>query len=128
MKLGMASAAQGTGGGVDYRLERQRVLFAFRAGQMTLAEVCDAQAELLRNAEHCGIASPEPCPICEASAVTQVTYVFGARLPSGGRCMTSAAEMQRLARRAASYTAYVVEVCVACRWNHLVRSYGLTPR
>jgi hypothetical protein len=33
--------------------------------------------------------------------------------------------MARLARREADYTAYVVEVCVDCGWNHLMRSYLL---
>jgi len=46
-------------------------------------------------------------------------------LPSGGRCITNLAEMTRLARREADYTAYVVEVCVDCGWNHLMRSYVL---
>jgi hypothetical protein len=41
--------------------------------------------------------------------------------------VSSLAELARLARRKAPYTAYVVEVCVGCAWNHLVRSYLLNP-
>ena len=127
MKLGLASASQRGPGEIDYRLERQRVLAEFRAGSLSSLRVCDAQDELVRNAAHCGVATTDPCPVCEADKLVHVTYVFGARLPSAGRCMTSLAEMQRLARRKSSYSAYVVEVCVACRWNHLVRSYLLNP-
>jgi hypothetical protein len=127
MKLGLASASQSRPGEIDYRLERQRVLAEFRAGSLSAMRVCDAQDELVRNAAHCGVATPDPCPVCASHELVHVTYVFGARLPSAGRCMTSLAEMQRLARRKASYSAYVVEVCVACRWNHLVRSFLLNP-
>jgi hypothetical protein len=127
MKLGLAAAGRTRPGEIDYRLERQRVLSEYKSGARSAMRVCDAQDELMRNAEHCGTATTEPCPVCKTPAMKHVTYVFGARLPSGGRCMTSMAEMQRLARRKAPYSAYVVEVCVACRWNHLVRSYALNP-
>jgi hypothetical protein len=127
MKFGLAAAIQRPPGEIDYRLERQRILAAYRSGAQSTLQVCDAQDELARNAEHCGTASPEPCPICDAATLVHVTYVFGARLPSSGRCMTSVGEMQRLARRRTTYTAYVVEVCTECRWNHLVRSFLLNP-
>ncbi len=127
MKFGLAAAIQRRPGEIDYRLERQRILAAYRSGAQTTLQVCDAQDELVRNAAHCGAPVSEPCPVCDGSPLVHVTYVFGARLPSSGRCMTSVAEMQRLARRRAPYTAYVVEVCTACRWNHLVRSFLLNP-
>lgn len=127
MKFGLAAAIQSRPGEIDYRLERQRILAAYRSGARTALQVCDAQDELVRNAAHCGTPTTEPCPVCEAPSLSHVTYVFGARLPSSGRCMTSVAEMQRLARRSSPYTAYVVEVCIECRWNHLVRSYLLNP-
>lgn len=110
------------GGEIDFRLARQSVLGAFRAGSLTQAQICDAQPELLRNAEFCGTPTDQPCPVCEAP-LCHVTYVFGSRLPSHGRCISAAAELERLARRRAISTGYIVEVCVTCRWNHLVRSY-----
>lgn len=127
MKFGLAAAIQSRPGEIDYRLERQRILAAFRSGARSSLQVCDAQDELVRNASHCGTPAVEPCPVCASPTLVHVTYVFGPRLPSSGRCMTSLAEMQRLARRKAPYSAYVVEVCVDCRWNHLVRSYSLNP-
>jgi hypothetical protein len=127
MKFGLAAATQRRPGEIDYRLERQRILAAYRSGAHPAMQVRDAQDELVRNGAHCGIPAGEPCPVCEGDSLVHVTYVFGARLPSSGRCMTSVAEVQRLARRRSPYTAYVVEVCVACRWNHLVRSFLLNP-
>jgi hypothetical protein len=127
VKLGLAAAVQRRPGEIDYRLERQRVLAAFRSGAQSELAVCDAQGELLRNAEHCGQVTDEPCPVCSTGRLSHVTYVFGPRLPSAGRCVTSNGELARLAKRKAPYTAYVVEVCVECAWNHLVRSYLLNP-
>jgi hypothetical protein len=127
VKLGLAAAAQRRPGEIDYRLERQRVLAAYRSGAQSGLAVCDAHAELRRNAEFCGTPTDEACPICDTPQLRHVTYVFGPRLPSGGRCITSRAELARLAKRKAPYTAYVVEVCTDCGWNHLVRSYLLNP-
>jgi hypothetical protein len=54
-----------------------------------------------------------------------VTYVFGARLPSFGRCITRKSELADLSRRSDQLTAYVVEVCPACGWNWLARSFSI---
>ena len=125
--MGLAAAVQRRPGEIDYRLERQRILAAYRSGAQSELAVCDAQGELLRNAEHCGSTTDEPCPICIEQPLRHVTYVFGPRLPSGGRCITSPAELARLSKRKSPYNAYVVEVCIDCGWNHLVRSYLLNP-
>ena len=113
-------------GEIDYRLARQNVLHAFRAGSVSQLQICDAQTELTRNANHCGAPLEELCPVCQTNNLRHVTYVFGPRLPSGGRCISNLAEMNRLARREANYTAYVVEVCIDCGWNHLIRSFTLS--
>jgi hypothetical protein len=127
VKLGLAAAAQRRPGEVDYRLERQRALAAYRTGAVSELSVCDAQTELLRNASFCGTPTGEPCPICDDCELVHVTYVFGPRLPASGRCISSRAELARLAKRKSPYTGYVVEVCTECGWNHLVRSYLLNP-
>ena len=54
--------------------------------------------------------------------------MFGSRLPRHGRCVTTTAEMKRLERRVAPATGYVVEVCTACGWNHLMRRLALGDR
>jgi hypothetical protein len=72
------------------------------------------------------------CPICIDDNVVLVTYVFGPRLPSHGRCVTKPNELEefrRLSQRsgAQDYTAYVVEACRSCAWHHLLRSLPMVP-
>jgi len=123
MKQGLASdASTAMLGTVDYRLARERVIRAWRAGEATPAEVCDAQSELMRNARECGTSLDSDCPICAAERVVEVTYVFGPRLPAGGRCMVTEADVERIRRRKGQFVAYDVEVCPSCRWNHLLRT------
>ena len=57
--------------------------------------------------------------------LVEVTYVFGPRLPKGGRCVTSDRELDRLAARKSVSQGYVVEVCTGCRWNHLTESRSI---
>jgi hypothetical protein len=66
-----------------------------------------------------------PCPICEASELRLVTYVFGPGLPAHGRCVSTAKELAALNRRRAALTAYVVEACVGCHWHHLRKALPL---
>lgn len=128
MKQGLSTADTTTGPGeINYRLERNRVLSDWRAGVLSDHQVCDAQSELRRNAVHCGTDTTDECPVCEDHHLRHVTYVFGPRLPSHGRCVTSPGELLRLRRRKGTFTAFVVEVCPGCGWNHLIRSYLLSP-
>jgi hypothetical protein len=126
VKLGLTEAARGnavrSGAGIDYRLAREATLTAWREGDLSTSQVCDAQRELRRNAEFCGVDLATPCPVCEGEALVEVTYVFGPRLPKHGRCVTSEKEMARIAARKSTSQGYVVEVCTGCGWNHLIRS------
>jgi hypothetical protein len=112
-------------GEIDYRLARRRTLAAYRAGQVARHEICDAHPELRRAGAEVGTTTRQRCPICDDAQLVQVTYVFGPRLPAFGRCITSLGELQKLAARKGEHTAYVVEVCPDCAWNHLVRAYLL---
>lgn len=125
VKVGLSDAVQGRSAGIDYRLAREATLSAWRDGDLSTAQVCDAQRELRRNAEFCGVDVSTPCPVCEAADLVEVTYVFGPRLPKHGRCVTSDKEMARLAARKSTSQGYVVEVCTSCGWNHLVRSRAI---
>jgi len=120
--MGLRDAAIGTSAGIDYRLAREATLQAWRAGDLSREQICDAQRELQRNAEFCGAGTERPCPVCEAPDLVEVTYVFGPWLPKHGRCVTSDREMVRLTERKTASQGYVVEVCVECQWNHLTRS------
>lgn len=113
---------QAVGGSIDYRLARERAVMAYKSGEATLSEVCDAQSELMRNARECGRATDVSCPICLVHKTVEVTYIFGPRLPAGGRCMVTQADWDRVRRHNGEFTAYDVEVCPSCRWNHLLRT------
>ncbi len=123
--------SQGTGrpgatpGSIDYRLARRRLLRQFRAGEVFASDICDAQRELLRVAGNASVPARQPCPVCGERQLRIVRFVFGPRLPSGGRAVTSAAELRRLAGRQGDHRCYEVEVCLDCRWNHLQSTYLL---
>jgi hypothetical protein len=108
-------------GVVDHRLSRQHLINEFRRGRLAQHQVCDAHPELIRAARALGDPGTVVCPICEDAKVVLVTYVFGPRLPSFGRCISSKREMVELNRRSDDLTAYFVEVCPDCRWHHLLR-------
>lgn len=114
-----------SGGQIDYRLARRHLIAEHKRGRLARHEVCDAHPELLRAAREVGEATRADCPICEEERLVLVSYVFGPRLPSFGRCITSRAELRRFATRAGTYTCYVVEVCPGCGWNHLARTWAL---
>jgi hypothetical protein len=99
-------------------------------GRRFKEDVCDAHPDLLRAARNgVGRQTTDPCPICEESNLSHVTYVFGAKLPPGGTCPSTKAELSRLERREEPVTCFEVEVCPACAWHHLIRRYpGRGPR
>ncbi|MFV0309270.1 MAG: DUF5318 family protein [Desertimonas sp.] len=116
-------ALRGVGAGraqIDHRLARQHLINEFHRKRLSQDQVCDAHPELIRAAKNVGTPTSVPCPICEDDdGLRLVTYVFGARLPAHGRCVSTAKEMRQLDRRRDELTAYVVEACVQCHWHHL---------
>jgi hypothetical protein len=123
-----ATAGSGVAGDVDYRLARNMVVREFQKGRLSRLDVCDAHPDLLRAAANVGEETREDCPICEETKVRLVSYVFGNRLPPSGICVTSKREVTRLSKGARDLRCYVVEVCTTCSWNHLARSFTVTPR
>ncbi|MFN2389128.1 MAG: DUF5318 family protein [Actinomycetota bacterium] len=109
---------------VDYALARRAVLMAVRRGTLGTSEVCDAHPELMRAAKNIGEELPEKCPVCSHETLRSVRYVFGDELKrDSGRVVYPAEWLAELARAHEQFTCYVVEVCVDCCWNHLIRSY-----
>lgn len=124
-----AGALRGLGRGVvDHRLTRRHLINEYRRGRLRKDQVCDAHPELIRAARNLGAESRTTCPICQAAKLKLVTYVFGSRLPSHGRCVSTAKEMATLNQRADDLTAYVVEACVECHWHHLLRVIPVAGR
>ncbi len=112
-------------GDVSFLLERNRVLRQYERGELTRHDVCDAHPELIRAARHYSETTTDLCPICDKQAIRKVSYVFGPRLPSHGRCVNSSGDLDRIRKRKGIFTCYVVEICAQCSWNHLLRSYTL---
>ena len=106
---------------VDHRLERLALINEVRRGRLRREQVCDAHPELIRAAKNLGAPSSVLCPICEAQNLVLVTYVFGPRLPSHGRCVATKADLAQFDGRSEDLDAYVVEACTSCRWHHLLR-------
>jgi Family of unknown function (DUF5318) len=113
---------------VEYGLVRHTLLAKLAAGSLRHEDVCDAQPELVRAATNLGRATSETCPVCGDQNLVEVTYVFGARLPAGGTCPRTRTELARLERREEPVQCYAVEVCLACRFNHLARKWSAGGR
>jgi hypothetical protein len=119
------AGAEDAAGVIDYRLARQAVVSEYRKGRLARHEVCDAHPELRRAARSASDPTSMICPICDDANVVLVTYAFGNRLPPSGRCITAPGELAKLAKRTPKLACYVVEVCPACSWNHLARTFLL---
>ena len=91
--------ANGTGGVVDYRLTRQAVVREYRKGRLSQASTCATPTP------SCAGRPPAPAPPRRSRArsarrrrSSSSPTPSGPRLPAGGRCVTSAREMAKLAR------------------------------
>lgn len=119
--VGALRGATGARGLVDHRLARRMLIAQVKKGRIPLDQVCDAHPELIRAARNVGTLTSTRCPICEEADLRLVTYVFGPGLSPQGRCVSTAKEMRQLDNRPAELNAYVVEACIECQWNHLLR-------
>jgi Family of unknown function (DUF5318) len=119
---GVDDARAGT---IEYRLARRHLINEYGRKRLDRRDICDAHPELIRAALHVGAPMPEPCPICAEDTLVSVSYVFGGRLPSYGRCITKAKELDQFSKQRGEYACYVVEICSTCRWNHLIRMFRL---
>jgi len=124
-RLGSSSA---DGAVVEFGLVRRALLAKVAAGELRHEDVCDAHPELLRAARNIGRATGERCPVCGDAELVEVTYVFGARLPAGGTCPTTRAELSKLERREEPVQCYAVEVCAECHFHHLARRWAAGAR
>ncbi|MGH2828283.1 MAG: DUF5318 family protein [Actinomycetota bacterium] len=109
---------------VDYSLARRSTLAALRSGRLATTDVCDAHPELLRAGKNIGDEVAAPCPVCSHETLRWVRYVYGDDLKqNSGRVVYPLDWLTELVANHDQFTCYVVEVCVDCSWNHLVRSY-----
>ena len=69
----------------DYALARRAVLRDFRRGALTRLDVCDAHPELMRAAQCIGTEIDDECPVCGATNLRLVSYVYGDKLKQAER-------------------------------------------
>ena len=112
---------------IDYRMQRRALLRQVVAGECAAADDQDAHRELLRAGTHIGADADRPCPLCDDGGTLRlVTYVFTGRAAKGkgeGGAAIPPGKMEATLRRLGDVKVYVVEVCLDCRWHHLVESY-----
>src|SRR5438477_9933633 len=81
----------------DYALARRAVLRDFRRGTLTRLDVCDAHPELIRAAQFIGTDIDDECPVCGATNLRLVSYVYGEKLKqANGRAISNQAELRKL--------------------------------
>lgn len=110
-------------GQIEYRLARDSVVREHRKGRLSRVDICDAHPELLRVARNLGHVTEMDCPICEEAKLVHVAFAFGSRLPPGGRALPMSGGIRDLASHRDDVAFYVVEVCVECSWNHVLRMF-----
>lgn len=109
---------------IDYSLQRRALLASLQNGGATSRQdVCDADPYTLRAAKHHGEPASSPCPVCRKNELAHLSYVFGEELGQYSGRIKSRAEIEVMAREHGEIRIYVLEVCRACGWNHLVESY-----
>ena len=110
---------------VDYGLARRATLADLFSGRASTMDVCDAHPYLLRAAKYHGEPTETPCPVCKRNPLTHVTYTYGDVFRETNGRVRATAELAAMERELTEFSVYVVEVCRACSWNHLVTSYVL---
>jgi hypothetical protein len=116
---------------VDYSLRRRAVLESLRRGATSSTEVCDAHPYLLRAARFHGEPIARHCPVCRGERLHLLRYVYSDELGQYSGRLRTADDVVVMAREYGHLAVYVVEVCPACGWNHLMASYVVgdgTPR
>jgi hypothetical protein len=111
---------------VDFGLARRATLESLRgAGPVTPEDACDAHPYLLRAARFHGEPTERDCPVCRGPRLVELSYVYGEQLGRFEGRLRSPAALAEMAHEHGEFRVYVVEVCSACGWNHLVRSFVL---
>jgi hypothetical protein len=110
---------------VDFSLRRRALLREVHTGRVGTYEVCDASPYLKSAAKFHGEPTDERCPVCRRENLTHVHYIYGDELRQSSGQARRLAELPVMAMTLREFQVYVVEVCRACGWNHLVEQYLL---
>ena len=110
---------------VDYSLQKRALLRDVHNGKVGTYEVCDASPYLKNAALFHGEPTEDRCPICRRENLTLVHYVYGDDLKQSAGQARKLAELPAMAMTLREFQVFVVEVCRACSWNHLIEQYLL---
>lgn len=110
---------------VDFSLRKRALLRDVFTGRVGTHEVCDASPYLKSAARFHGEPTEQRCPICRQENLTLVHYIYGDELKQSAGQARTLAELAKLATTLREFQVYVVEVCRACDWNHLVERFLL---
>jgi hypothetical protein len=112
---------------IDYALQRRSTLETLRrpGRQLARMEACDADPMLVRAAKHHGEKSSAACPVCTKPELVNLSYVFGEQLGQYSGRIKQTPELEEMAHEFGEFKVVVVEVCLECRWNHMILSYLL---
>lgn len=107
---------------VSHLWERQALLKRWRVGAASKEEVCDADFLLVTAARYHGEPAGRLCPICESDDLRVVQWVHGEQLGRVSGTARSDEEIDRIVSTGKEATVHTVEVCLHCRWNHLLKA------
>ncbi|HEX5543735.1 MAG TPA: DUF5318 domain-containing protein [Micromonospora sp.] len=110
---------------VDFSLKRRAVLREVFSGRVGRHEVCDASPYLKNAARFHGEPTEVRCPVCRSENLIHVHYIYGDELKQSAGQARTRAELSVLAMTLREFRVFVVEVCPACDWNHLIEQYLL---
>ncbi|MEJ5187483.1 MAG: DUF5318 family protein [Candidatus Geothermincolales bacterium] len=114
---------RGTATSVDYSLMRRALIRDYYVGRVSRWDVCDAHPEISRIARNVGESTKTLCPICRKENLRLLYFVFGDELEQdNGRVFPTRVIFQSLRSKYSRFTCHVVEVCIGCQWNYLIRS------
>ena len=98
----------------DYALARRAVLRDFRRGALTRLDVCDAHPELMRAAQCIGTELDDECPVCGATNLRLVSYVYGDKLKqANGRAISNDARAREARRSRATSSPVTTSRCAS---------------
>ena len=106
---------------VSHEWERAATLRELRAGRITQESVCDADFLLRAAATHHGVDVTRACPIC-GGALRNTRWVYGETLGRRAGSARSEQEIAEFVAEGLEFPVHTVEVCIGCRWNHLLSS------
>lgn len=115
---------------VSHRWARAMILRQMDTGHVRSADICDADFLLVTAATYHGDPAGHPCPVCHGENLRIVRWIYGDMLGPRSGTARSESEIDSIVAELAGQgvpkgkdgevTVHVVEVCPACRWNHLL--------